>query len=350
MTEFDTPPPLERGDRIAVVAPASNGAKRFPHVYELGLERLREVFDLEPVEYPTATKSADYLADHPAERARDVMDAFEDPEIGGVISTKGGNDQIRILEHLDSDVLRENPTRFYGYSDNTQLALSLWNLGIVSYYGPSVIVELGMDGQLFEHTTEYVERAFFDDSFGALEAAPKFTDEPGDWADPDSLETPRETESNPGWRWAGGRGTVEGRLWGGCLEILDQRYLAGRDLPNPTDLDGAILALETSEQLPTHTWVAGVLRAFGERGLLERFDGVLVGRPAARSHLEDTPSDQREQYRANQREAISSVFDRYNPDAPIVFDVDFGHTYPTTPIPIGARVEIDPKAETVRFD
>ncbi len=97
MQEFVTPPPLERGDRIAVVAPASNSAAEFPHVYELGLERLRDPFGLEPVEYPTATRDADFLYDRPEERASDVMDAFADPEIRGVIAVIGGNDQIRML-------------------------------------------------------------------------------------------------------------------------------------------------------------------------------------------------------------------------------------------------------------
>lgn len=350
MVEFVTPPPLEPGDRIAVVAPASNRATDYPHVYELGLERLRETFDLEPVEYPTASKDAEYLADHPKERAQDVMDAFADPDIGGVITTIGGDDQIRILEHLDPEVLRANPTRFYGYSDNTQLALSLWNLGIVSYYGPCVIVELGMDGHLFDHTVEYTRRAFFDESFGRLEPADEFTDEPGDWADPDSLETPRGTEPNPGWTWLGGHEAVSGRIWGGCLESIEQRLLADRDLPEPDALEGAILAIETSEEVPPHTWVARVLAALGERGFLERFDGVLVGRPAARSHLEDRPPEEREAYRADQREAIRTVLERYTPDAPVVFDLDFGHTWPTTPIPIGGRVEIDPATETIRFE
>ncbi|MXV62252.1 LD-carboxypeptidase [Natronorubrum sp. JWXQ-INN-674] len=350
MTEFVTPPPLEPGDRIAVVAPSSNAAVEFPHVYELGLERLRTTFDLEPIEYPTASKGTEYLIDHSEARARDVMDAFADPDIRGVISVIGGNDQIRILEHLDPDVLRENPTRFYGYSDNTQLALYLWNLGLVSYYGPAVMVELAMDGHLFDHTVEYTNRAFFDESFGALEPAEAFTDEPGDWTDPDSLDQPRETEPNPGWTWAGGETAVEGRVWGGCLESIDQRLLADRYLPEDSDLEGTILALETSEEVPAHTWVAGVLRALGERGLLERFDGVLVGRPATRSHLEDRPPEQRERYRTQQRDAISGVLETYNPTAPIVFDVDFGHTWPTTPIPIGGRVEIDPESETIRFE
>ncbi|SDQ91105.1 S66 family peptidase [Natronobacterium texcoconense] len=350
MNEFVTPPPLERGSQVAVVAPSSNPTDEFPHVYELGLERLRDVFDLEPVEYPTVSMDQETLANDPEARAKDVMDAFEDPEIDGVITVIGGNDQIKVLEHLDPEILQENPTRLYGYSDNTNLALYLWNLGIVSYYGPTVMVELGMDGHMFDHTVEYTERAFFDESFGEIRPAERFTDEPGDWIDPDSLEEPRETEPNPGWQWAGGDETVEGRLWGGSLEILDQQFVADRYLPDDTELEGTILALETSEELPEPTWVEGVLQALGERGLLERFAGVLVGRPASRSHLEDRPPERRERYREQQRDAITGVFDEYNPDAPIVFDIDFGHTWPTTPIPIGSRVEIDPGTETIRFE
>ncbi|ELZ10310.1 S66 family peptidase [Natrialba aegyptia] len=349
MPSFVIPPPLERGDEIAVIAPSSNPTTEFSEVYELGLERLREVFDLEPVEFPTVSHDDEFLLEHPEARARDIMDAFEDPDISGVIAVIGGNDQIRVLEHLDPDVLRENPTRFYGYSDNTNLALYLWNLGIVSYYGPTVMAELAMDGHLFEHTVEFTERAFFEESVGEIRPAGALTDEPGDWATPELLDEPRETEPNPGWRWAGGDERAAGRLWGGCLEILDQQFLAGRYLPDETELDGTILALETSEELPESSWVAGVLRALGERGLLERFDGVLVGRPPARSHLDDRPAERRTQYRTQQRTVITEAFDRYNPTAPIVFNVDFGHTWPTTPIPIGARVELEPGTETVRF-
>ncbi|NGM70938.1 LD-carboxypeptidase [Natronolimnobius sp. AArcel1] len=350
MTVVTTPPPLERGDNIAVIAPSSNPIEEFPYVYERGLERLRKVFDLEPVEYPTVEMGNEALADKPEARARDIMDAFADPDTKGVIALIGGNDQIRVLEHLEADVLRENPTRFYGYSDNTNLALYLWNLGIVSYYGPCVFTELAMDGEMFEHTIEYTERAFFEDSVGEIRPADHFTDEPGDWADPDSLEQARDTEPNSGWQWAGGDNPVSGRVWGGCLEILDQQFLADRYLPDEDDLEGTILALETSEELPDSGWVAGVLRALGERGLLERFAGVLVGRPPARSHLEDRPPERRETYREQQREAIEGVFERYNPDAPLVFNVDFGHTWPTTPIPIGSVVEVDPAAETIRFE
>jgi len=51
--EWTVPPAVEPGDRVAVLSPASN-LRAFPHVHELGLERLRS-FGVEPVEYPTAT-------------------------------------------------------------------------------------------------------------------------------------------------------------------------------------------------------------------------------------------------------------------------------------------------------
>jgi len=79
------------------------------------------------------------------------------------------------------------------------------------------------------------------------------------------------------------------------------------------------------------------------------FDGVLVGRPAARSHVEDNPPEWRADYRDRQRDAITDVFETYNPDAPLVLDCEFGHTYPTCPIPIGGEVEIDPRTESIRF-
>ncbi|WP_435076878.1 S66 family peptidase [Halococcus sp. AFM35] len=349
MAEFITPPAVEPGDQVAVLAPASNAPASARFVYELGLERMRETFDLEPVEYPTATADPEWLADNPEARAEDVMDAFRDPDIAAVIANIGGHDQITVLPHLDGDVLREHPTRFYGYSDNTHLALFLWNLGIVSYYGGSTLLEYAMDGALFDYTEEYLGRALFDDSIGEWEEAEVFTDESGDWENPDSVDTTRDIEPADGRLWRGGDGTVSGRIWGGCYEVLVEQFLADRYLPGLDALDGAVLAVETSELIPDPAVVGANLRALGERGLLERFDGVLVGRAAARSHAEDNPPEWRTNYRERQRDAITDVFETYNPDAPLVFDCEFGHTYPTCPLPIGGEVEMDPTSESLRI-
>ena len=131
------------GDRVAVLSPAAGLPAMFPHAYELGLSRLRDAYGVVPVEYPT-TRQMDASA---ADRARDVHAAFADPSIAAVIASIGGEDQITVIPHLDPDLLRANPKPFFGYSDNTNLHNYLWNLGLVSYYGGSVMVNLGRSGR-----------------------------------------------------------------------------------------------------------------------------------------------------------------------------------------------------------
>ena len=349
MPEFVVPPPVEPGDSVAVLSPASNAPESARFVYELGLERMREVFGLEPVAYPTATADPEWLAENPAARAADVMDAFRDPEISAVVANIGGHDQITVLPHLDGDVLRANPTRFYGWSDNTSLALFLWNEGIVSFYGGSTLTEYAMDGELFAYTEEYLGRALFEDSLGEWREADVFTDQAGDWDDPSSVETKREIEESDGRLWRGGEASVSGRIWGGNYSVLVEQFLADRYLPDEELLDGCVLAIETSELIPDPAVVGANLRALGERGLLDRFDGVLVGRAAARSHAVDNPPAWRADYRERQRNAIEDVFRKYNPNAPVVFDCEFGHTYPTCPLPIGAEIEVVPETRSLRF-
>ncbi len=349
--DWTVPPAVEEGDRVAVLSPASN-LRQFPYVHELGLERLAE-FGVEPVEYPTATADAEYLYDHPEQRARDLERAFRDPEIAAVVTTIGGNDQVRVLDHLDAAVLREHPTRFFGYSDNTNLALLLWNLGVPSFQGGSLLTEFAMDGEMFEYTREHLRRAFFEEDplVGALRPAERFTDEVNEWAEgPEALAEPRATEHNPGWRFAGGEDPAEGRVWGGCWEILDQWFLRESYLPSEQRLEGTVLALETSEELIHPGAVAGQLRALGERGVLALFDAVLVGRAITRSHEREPPAEERERYRKRQREAIAEAFAEYNPEAPVVFDLDFGHTHPTVPLPVGARVRVGPGEERVAIE
>lgn len=348
--EFTTPPPMEPGDRVAVVAPASGAAAEVPDVYEQGLERLASVFDLEPVEYPTAGMVTEHLAAHPEVRARDVMDAFVDPDVAGVIATIGGYDQLRILPHLDPEVLREHPTRFYGYSDNTNLAASLWFQGIVSYQGPALMTQLAHGGGVHPYTERYCRRAFFEESIGEVEPAEAFTDDDVDWGSAAALTYEREFEENPGWRWHNGRSDpASGRVWGGCLESIAGLLMADVAIPDPERLDGAVLFFETSEELRGAGYVHEVLQSMGERDLLARFDAVVVGRAKARTYEVDPGSEERRAHRERQREIVREHVDRYTPDAPVLFDFDFGHTDPIMPVPIGAEVTVDPGEERLVF-
>ncbi|WP_135822292.1 S66 family peptidase [Halostella litorea] len=349
--DFVNPPALSPGDRVAVLAPSSGGARTAPHVFELGLDRLRTTFDLEPVVYPTARQGDEFLAANPRARAADLHAAVRDPEIAGIVATIGGADQLRVLRHVDTEVLAEHPTRFYGMSDNTNLSLAFWNAGVVSYNGAQLMNELAVPGELPEYTERYCRRAFFEDSIGELEPSSEWTDEPTTWwTNPSEMGSPPAYEPNPGWRWAGGTESVTGRLWGGSQAILKWNLAADRYVPDADELDGAVLAVETAETLPSEVEVRGTLMSMGERGLLERFAAVLVGRPPGRSYLEEPPREEREAYRERLYDAIVDEVGRYNPDAPVVLGLDWGHTNPVSPLPMGARVSVDPGSESITFE
>jgi len=347
--EFLTPPALDEGDRVAVVAPSSGGARVAPDVLSLALERLRDRYDLDPVVHPTARQGGAFLAAHPRARAAAIHEAFRDPEVRGVFATIGGDDQLRVLRHLDPEVLRANPTRFYGMSDNTNLQLYLWREGVVSYNGGQLMNQVGTPGRFPAFSERYLRRALFDETLGRLDGAPRWTDDVVEWTDPDYAETTPEYEPAPDWTWAGGDDAVSGRVWGGCLAIVDWHLATDRFLPDPDRLDGQVLAIETSEELPSAATVRRTLMCMGERGLLGRFDAVLVGRPQTRNRFERPSREERQGFRRDQREAILGELARYNPDAPVVFDLDFGHTNPAVPLPVGGRVEIDPGDESIRF-
>ena len=337
------PPKPRPGDRVAVLSPGAALPGTFPQPFDLGLRRLRDGFGLEVVEYPTTRRQGT-----PEERAADVMAAFADDGIAAVLTSIGGSDQIKILKHLDPDVLAANPKPFFGLSDNTNLHNYLWNLGLVSYQGGTVMTMLGRGGAINPHSEESFRAALFTHGWYDLRPAASFTDMSRDWADPSVLETEPSMLPGTGWKWHGAGHTVEGRLWGGCLEIVDfnlraARYLADDD----TAYDGCVLYLETSEELPSAQYVGGVLMCLGERGLLQRFSALLMGRPLAwRFGTPDDP-EFRAAHVADQHETVLAAMAEYSPDVPVVLDVDFGHTDPHLVMPNGGDVRIDPRPRTI---
>ena len=331
------PPRPSPGDRVAVVSPSAGLPQVFPEVYELGLRRLREELDLVPVEYPTTR----VLGTPPKDRARDLHAAFADPSITAVLATIGGDDQITVLRHLDSALLQANPKPFFGYSDNTNLHLALWNLGIVSYHGCAVMVQLGRPGSMHPLSRESLRRALFTRETYTLAPADECGDEEGDWNEPESLQQEPVMFPCEGWSWHGPQATVSGPAWGGSLEIVDFHLRAGRYLFANESYEGAVLFLETSEELPPASYVYRVLMGMGERGLLARFAAVLWGRPKAWSHEQRNSPDEKARYAAEQREAVLAAVEEYNSRVPLVFGVEFGHTDPQYVVPSGGLISID---------
>ncbi len=330
------PPKPQPGDRVAVVSPSAGSPGRYPDVFELGLRRLRQTYGVEPVEYPTTRVMGASAQD----RARDVNDAFADPTITAVLASIGGDDQITVLRHLDGELIRANPKPFFGYSDNTNLLNWLFNLGVVGYHGGSVMVHLGRRGRLHPAHEDSLRFALFGSGWGDLTPATEWTDEYGDWSDVASLAVEAAMSTSDGWAWQNATGVVEGRSWGGNIEIASWLLQAG--LVQPSDVfAGGVLFLETSEEMPPPIEVYRILRNMGERGLLEQFPAVLVGRPQASTPERPQSPEQKAEYTSAVYGAFERALAEYNPSALLVTGLDIGHTDPQLIVPYGGTIRID---------
>lgn len=67
-------------------------------------------------------------------RASSLMNYFKDPSIKAIFDVSGGDLANGILEHLDYDVLKNNPKAFFGYSDLSVVINGLYKkTGIETY-------------------------------------------------------------------------------------------------------------------------------------------------------------------------------------------------------------------------
>ncbi len=294
-------------------------------------------------------KSPEYLSRNPQARAEDINKAFADLSIKAIIATIGGNDQIRILPYLNKEILSANPKIFMGYSDCTNLHLFLWNLGMISYYGGAIMTQFAMGGGMQEYTIDSIKKAIFTSPIGQITGALEYSDVDLDWADKKNLDRKRPVYPSQGWHWYNKQDNlIEGRLWGGCLEVLDLHLSIKRYLPTPEQLDGTVLFIETSEEMPSEGFVYRFISALAELGLLKKFKAILMGYPKAQ-FCSKQPPEGREAYISNQQNAVKNAFKDYESNIPVIFNMNFGHTDPQIIIPCGGNVSINYKNETIKF-
>ncbi|MCB9988575.1 MAG: LD-carboxypeptidase [Rhodospirillales bacterium] len=332
--KFIKPPKLKEGDTIAAVSPSWGGPGTFPHRYEAGKRQFMEAFKVNVVEMPHTMRDADWLFRNPQARADDLMQAFSDFSINGIIATIGGEDSVRLIPWLDFGVIRNNPKIFMGYSDTTNAHLACVKAGLTSFYGPSIMAGFAENGGLFPYMEEAVRKTLFSsDPVGDIPQADGWTVEFLDWANPDNQAIKRNMSSPLGRRVLQGTGTVQGHLMGGCLDVFPM--VVGTELwPDKELWQGAILFLETSEEAPPVESVKRWLRNLGAQGIFDAVNGVILGRPGG-----PVPVDELMRYDAILQKVVAEEF--CQPDLPLMTQMDFGHTDPMFVLPYGVQAEID---------
>lgn len=338
---FVRPARLRAGDTVAVLSPSWGGAAVFPHIFDGGLAALRDAFGLRVREYPTTRAAPAELERDPAARARDLCAAFADPEVRAVIAAIGGDDSVRLLPHLDPEIIRRNPKILMGYSDTTTLLAYVAQLGIVTFQGPSVMAGFAQLPSLPPAFAAHVRAVLFEGPEElAYEPYQAFSEGYPDWGDPANTGKIHPTRPSAGWRVLQGEGKARGELFGGCIEVLE--FLKGtRFWPAPSFWEGKVLFFETSEESPPPVQVRRMLRNYALQGAFDRAAALLFGRPRGYT---DAQKEQLEQ------DIVGVVADELGrADLPIVAEMDFGHTDPQHILPLGVPIEIDCEARTARL-
>lgn len=325
------PERLKPGDTVASVSLSWGGAGD-PEInwrYLLGKKRLEDIFGLKVVEMSTTLKGSEYVYSHPEERAKDLMDAFKNPEIRGIFSCIGGDDSIRMLPYIDYELIRKNPKVFIGYSDTTITHLICHKAGISSFYGASILAEMAENVEMHQYTVDWIKKCIFEnDVIGRIKHSELWTSERLPWEE-GNMDIKRKLLPNNGYELLQGEGTVVGRLLGGCVEVLEMAK--GTEVwPDLETFNSSILFLETSEDMPRPENLLYALRNYAAQGILKRINGMIFGKPYHNKYYDEY------------KEVIRKALKEYSLESlPVLYNLSFGHTSPMIVLPYGALAEID---------
>lgn len=318
---------LKKGDTIGLIAP-SFGANIEP--YKTRLEHaIKKITDMGyKFKFDSSVFEYQFGASSPKEaRAKQFMDLYTDDEVSFLWSVGGGEWMMEMIPLIDFEYLKTfKPKYVMGYSDNTHLTFLMNTLlDTVSIYGQN-ITEFGMrewDQSLIEAFEIITGNRLTQETY------PLYEDKNAVSEDPLSSYT---LVNKTSWNTnqLDEQFFIEGRLIGGCLDILTLYPGLKYDkvsLFNETyQKDGIIWFLEACDLT-----VFGIKRALWqlkEAGWFNHLKGIIFGRPLNGDPIIDI----------TQYNLVNDLFKDY--DIPIIFDMDFGHIAPTFTILSGAKARI----------
>jgi muramoyltetrapeptide carboxypeptidase len=289
------PRALRPGDRVGIVAPASN-VKR--EALEAGCEGVRRA-GYEPFYFESILERDLYFAGSVPRRVRELEDMFTRDDIRAIVCARGGYGSNYLLNTLDNKKIAAHPKIFVGYSDLTSLLTTFADAGnFVTFHGPMVAKDFAVvDG---------VDLASWQN---ALTGVAEWEIGEGSGAKP--LVT----------------GTAEGILYGGCLSIL----VAALGTPYDIQTSGTILFMEDIAAKPFQ--IDRMLMQLKLAGKLKEVRGIVFG-----EMLDCRQS-------ANQDYTLEEVVLRVVGDLgiPVAYGLRSGHVSRsniTLPIGVKARLEV----------
>ena len=293
---YTIPPHLKKGATLGIYAPAS---PMLVGRLEAGIPYLEKLgFRVKLGKHIRQTNR--FMAGTDEQRAQDINDFFQDPEVDGLLATGGGYGVQRLLPLLDYRLIRNHPKPLVGFSDITGLNLALLKkAGLVSYTG-FTLADTQQDGKACQPDS-LIETTLTNLLFGK------------------SYEVTGGTSVKPG--------QVEGYLIGGNSDLI----VALHGTPYQPDYKNCILLIEEVRLEPykvdamlSHLWLTG---------LFEQVAGVIFGQ------FENCIAKNFPERDGTVNDVIKEWASKMS--VPCIKDFPFGHGAKRCCLPIGSRVILD---------
>lgn len=331
MNSFFYPQTAVRPITMAVTAPSSG----------LGIELFKKRFELVKGQHEAAGYEVSVgkcLFDNqrsvsaPVQaRAQELIDLFLNPNIDIIQPPWGGQFAIELLEHLDFNLLSNNPTWLQGYSDISTLCFPITCLtGMATVHGTNFMDSVTGQDELTAASKTYLSLNH-GESF-IQKSSHRWQEKFEDYGE--NLGASYKLTKKTRWQTLSGKDErFSGRIIGGCLDTL--KHLIGTpfgriDLFRQRcgDDDNVILYLENCNHDPAEFY--RVLHSMKYAGWFEQLGGLILGRNNGVDSDEFSYLD-----------AVTSFFkqEKYA----VIFDADIGHKPPQMTIINGCFAELEVK-------
>jgi len=316
------PPKLQKGDEIRIVAPARSLALLSDENIKLATQQL-EAHGFKVSFSKHAAERDRFMSSSIASRVSDMHEAFGDANVKALLTVIGGFNSNQLLEHLDYDLIKNNPKIVCGYSDITALCNALYaKTGLVTYSGPHFSSWAMQKG--FEYDAEYFAKCLMQDGPFAIEPSKAWSDD--QWY---LDQEQRQFMENTGYAVIC-EGQAEGMIVGGNMCTFAALYGTAYIPP----LDGSIVFLEDDDLAGETTAVEfdrrlqSLLQQKGARGIA----GIVIGRFQKKSCM------------TKEKLAYIIATKKTPETVPVIANADFGHTNPIATFPIGGTARLSAKA------
>ena len=299
-TKMITPPYLQKGDTIAIVATAR---KNIDDNLKPAIEWLKN-WGLNVKIGSTIGLDQNQLAGTDEQRAADFQAQMDNPNIKAIWCVRGGYGTVRMIDLLDFSKFKQNPKWVIGFSDVTVLHNHLNTMGFKSIHAI-----MPVSAKASEQAKETLRKALFGEK----------------------LDYEIDTHNLNRF------GTASGEIVGGNLSIL-YSLLGSKSAIN---CDNKILFIEDLDEYLYH--IDRMMMNLKRCGCLEKLKGIIVG-GMVKMKDNDIP------WGKNELEIIQDVTKNLN--IPVIYNFPAGHIQDNRALILGAKITMESKQEcsTVTFE